>query len=529
MSHWRFRMAVCCFWLIFGAACSAEDVSAKLVIHVDQGQDKISRNIYGQFAEHLGRCIYDGFWVGADSSIKNTGGVRDDIVAALKDLAIPNLRWPGGCFADNYHWRDGIGPPDKRPARSNVWWGSVPESNRFGTHEFLEMCGQLGCEPLICGNVGSGSPQELEQWLEYVNADRGALADERRANGRDKPWRVKFWGIGNESWGCGGNMRPEYYADLMDRFTTFMKPYGGTEPFCIACGASDFNTAWTDVLMQSYKRKQMFHGLSLHYYTIPTGKWDHKGPATDFEEDAWISTLKNTLRMEEIVSKHSEIMDKYDPAAKVALVVDEWGTWYDAADSKASALYQQNTLRDALVAGINLNIFNNHCHRVRMASIAQTVNVLQSMILTQGSEMVLTPSYYVFKMYKLHQDATMLPTELTSPDYVFEKTTIPAMTAAASRDDKNVVHISLTNADPHHAVSVDCRLAGVDAAGAASWKVSGEILSADRMSAYNDFGKAANVKPSSFDGANVSNGVVSIAVPAKSVVMVEIGGVATAK
>jgi alpha-L-arabinofuranosidase len=512
--------------LLLAARCSAEDLTAKLVIHVDQGQDKISRNIYGQFAEHLGRCIYDGFWVGADSSVKNTGGVRDDIVAALRALAIPNLRWPGGCFADNYHWRDGIGPPDKRPERSNVWWGNVPESNRFGTHEFLDMCALLGCEPLVCGNVGSGTPQELEQWVEYVNADRGALADERRENGRAKPWHVKFWGIGNESWGCGGNMRPEYYADLMDRFTTFMKPYGGTEPFCIAGGASDFDINWTDVLMKSYKRKQMFQGLSLHYYTIPTSNWKHKGSAIDFEEDEWIATLKNTLKMEELVRRHSEVIDKYDPGAKVALVVDEWGTWYDSADNTPSALYQQNTLRDAVAAGINLNIFNNHCRRVRMASIAQTVNVLQSMILTQGSEIVLTPSYYVFRMYRPHQDATMLPAELESPDYTFEKTTIPALTAAASRDEQGALHVSLTNADPHHAAAVACQLAGADGGKAGDWKVSGEVLTADRMSAYNDFGKGADVKPTSFDGAKVKDGALSIELPAKSVVMVKVENVA---
>ena len=509
--------------LLVAAECRAEDLTGKLVIHVDQGKDKISRHIYGQFAEHLGRCIYDGIWVGDDSKIGNTAGVRNDVADALKELAIPSLRWPGGCFADNYHWRDGIGPADKRPARTNVWWGNAPESNRFGTHEFLSLCERLGCEPVICGNVGSGSPQELEQWAEYVNSDRGALADERRSNGREKPWHVKFWGIGNESWGCGG------YADLMDRFTTFLKPYGGTEPFCIAGGASGDDYNWTGVLMQSYKRKQMFQGLSLHQYTLPTGKWDHKGPAIDFEEDGWIATLKNTLKMEELVRRHSEIMDRYDPQANVALIVDEWGTWYDPADSSASALFQQNTLRDAVVAGINLNIFNNHCRRVRMASIAQTVNVLQAMILTKGSEMVLTPSYYVFRMFKPHQEATMLPAELTSPDYTFEKRTIPAMTSAASRDAKGVIHISLTNADPHHAVAVDCQLAGTEASTADGWKVSGEILTAERMSAYNDFGKSAEVKPASFEGAKVKDGAISIELPAMSVVMLAIENVAATR
>lgn len=496
----------------------------KLVVHTDKGEDKINRHIYGHFAEHLGRCIYDGLWVGEDAKLANTSGVRSDVIAALKDIKIPNLRWPGGCFADSYHWRDGIGPRDKRPLRTNVWWDNAPEPNKFGTHEFLDLCEKLGCEPVIAGNVGSGTPAELAQWVEYVNSERGTLADERRANGRDKPWRVRYWGIGNESWGCGGNMTPEYYSDLMLRYTTFVKQFGGTRPFPIASGASDFNFHWTEVLMQAFRRKQIFDGLSLHYYTLPTGKWERKGSATRFEEDEWAAVMQKTLQMEDLVRRHSEIMDRFDRRNRVALVVDEWGTWYDP-ENGATGLYQQNTLRDALVAGINLNIFNNHCKRVRMANIAQTVNVLQAMILTKGDEMVLTPSYFVFRMYKDHQDGTLLPIDLESPKYSHDATSIPAVTASASRDAEGVLHLSLTNANPNESVEVTCELAGTSAGKVSAAKIAAEVLTAERMAAYNDFGKAAEVTPVDFSGAKVENGKLSIDLPAKSVVMLRIEGV----
>jgi alpha-N-arabinofuranosidase len=499
---------------------------ARLVVHADQGQYLINRNIYGQFAEHLGRCIYDGLWVGEDSDIPNIHGVRKDAIEALKEMKIPALRWPGGCFADNYHWRDGIGPVDKRPLRTNVWWGNAPEPNRFGTHEFLDLCELLGCEPVVCGNVGSGAPKELAQWVEYVNADQGSLADLRRKNGRDKPWGVHYWAIGNESWGCGGNMTPEYYSDLMLRFTTFVRPYGGTTPYAIAVGAGGDDTQWTEVLMRTYRRKSMFQGLSLHYYTLPTGDWAHKGQAIGFGEDQWASTIRRTLHMKDLVERHSKVMDGVDPDARVGLVVDEWGTWYDPAkDTNPSALFQQNSLRDAVVAGINLNIFNNHCRRVRMANLAQTVNVLQSVILTRGRQMVLTPTYYVFRMYRVHQDATMLPVELTSPDYTYGKETVPALTASASRDQAGVVHVSLTNADPHRTIPLACDLVGAGAA-AGDWKVFGDVVTADRMDAYNDFGKEPEVKLAEFNGAKVIGGKLTVELPPKSVVMLTIQGAA---
>jgi alpha-N-arabinofuranosidase len=519
----RFFRTICIGLLLVAAtARGADDQKAQLVVHVDQGKDRISDDIYGHFAEHLGRCIYDGLWVGEDSDIPNTGGARNDVVAALKELQIPNLRWPGGCFADNYHWRDGIGPVNQRPMRTNIWWGNVPESNRFGTHEFLNLCELLGCEPVICGNVGTGSPQELAEWVEYVNAKDGSLAELRRKNGRDKPWRVHYWAIGNESWGCGGNMTPEYYSDLLMRFTTFVRPYGGTTPYAVACGASGDDFRWTEVLMGAYHRKDVFQGLSLHYYTLPTGNWSRKGPATGFGEDQWASTIRRTLHMKDLIERHSKIMDRNDPNARVSLVVDEWGTWYDPApDTNPSALFQQNSLRDAVVAGVNLNIFNNHCRRVRMANIAQMVNVLQAMILTRGEQMVLTPSYHVFRMYRVHHNATMLPVELTSPDYSYNEAAIPALTASASRDKAGVVHVSLTNADPHQAIPLTCELSGVDTS-AGNWKVHGQVLTADRMDSYNDFGKRASVLPAEFKGVQVADGRLTVDMPAKSVVMLTI-------
>jgi alpha-N-arabinofuranosidase len=505
----------------------AQPAAARLVIRADQGELQISRHIYGHFAEHLGRCIYDGLFVGGDSAMPNTDGVRSDVLAALKELSIPNLRWPGGCFADNYHWRDGIGPVDKRPLRTNVWWENAPEPNTFGTHEFLNLCERLGAEPVIAGNVGSAAPSELADWVEYVNSERGALADERRRNGRDKPWNVSFWGIGNESWGCGGNMTPEYYSDLVLRYSTFVRPHGGTRPVHIASGASDGDYRWTEVLMRAYRRKPEFQGLSLHHYTLPTGNWGRKGSATRFDEGQWASTLRNAWRMDELVRRHAEVMDQADPQRRVMLVVDEWGTWYDAPRGEQNGLlYQQNTLRDALVAGITLNVFNNHCGRVRMANLAQTVNVLQAVILTRGEQMALTPTYYVMRMYRPHQDATMLPVVLESPPYAFGGATLPAVSASASRNAQGRIHISLTNANPRESVMLDCRLEDVAAGEGGQLQVSGEVITAGEMADFNDFGREPAVKPAPFRGAQLRDGGMAVELPAKSVVMLRIDGAA---
>ncbi|MDP4088563.1 MAG: alpha-L-arabinofuranosidase C-terminal domain-containing protein, partial [Bacillota bacterium] len=369
---------------------------AKVIINTDIKKGKIDKNIYGNFAEHLGRCIYGGFWVGEDSDIPNVNGIRKDVVDALKELQLPVLRWPGGCFADEYHWRDGIGQAEKRPKMVNVNWGGVVENNHFGTHEFFELCKLLGAEPYICGNVGSGTVQEMREWIEYMTFDgESPMANLRAENGRKEPWNLKYFGVGNENWGCGGNMRPEYYADLYRRYSTFVRNFGENKIFKIAGGANTDDYNWTEVLMREAGR--YMDGLSLHYYTVPGDFWLGKGSAVKFEEDEWFQTMAKSYRMDELLTKHSNIMDKYDPDKRVALVVDEWGTWFDVEPgTNPGFLYQQNTMRDALVASIHFNIFHDHCDRVRMTNIAQCVNVLQAVILTEGAKMIKTPTYHVF-------------------------------------------------------------------------------------------------------------------------------------
>ena len=314
--------------LALANTAGAQSPKASLQIRADSPGVKVNRNIYGHFAEHLGRCIYEGIWVGEDSPIPNTRGIRNDVVEALRQLQIPVLRWPGGCFADEYHWRDGIGPREDRPKLINTHWGGVVENNHFGTHEFMDLCEQIGAEPYICGNVGSGTVQEMMNWVEYLTSDADSpMANLRRANGREEPWKLTFFGVGNESWGCGGSMRPEYYADLYRRYNTFVKNYSGNNIYRIACGANDEDYQWTEVLMSRAGRKM--NGLSLHYYTIPTGNWGSKGSATEFDEALYHSTLKRTLHMDELVTKHSEIMDEHDPGKRVGMVIDEWGIWTD--------------------------------------------------------------------------------------------------------------------------------------------------------------------------------------------------------
>jgi alpha-N-arabinofuranosidase len=497
-------------------AQSTEPNRATLVIHADQAKGTINKNIYGQFAEHLGRLIYGGLWVGEGSPIPNTRGLRNDVVAALKELRIPVLRWPGGCFADEYHWRDGIGPRDKRPRRPNASWGGV-DTNAFGTHEFLDLCEMLGADAYINGNLGSGTPQEMMEWIEYMTSDTDStLAQLRRQNGRDKPWKVPFFAVGNESWGCGGEMRPEYYADEYRRYATFIKNHSGNRIQKLAVGASDQNYNWTEVLMAQAGR--FMDGLSLHYYTLPTGDWGHKGSATQFGEKEWHSTLVRTLRMEEFLNKHSAIMDKYDPKKRVGLMVDEWGTWYDAEKGRdMGALYQQNTLRDAVVAGINLNMFNNHSDRVRMANIAQMVNVLQAMILTDNERMALTPTYYVFRMYKVHQGATLIPTEVSGPEYKVEQASVPALNVSASRDAEGRLHVSIVNLDPNRPAEITTSVAG-----ATVKSVSGEVLTAPMMTALNSFDNPNAIKPAAFNDYKLQDSQLTLSIPPKSVVVLEL-------
>lgn len=491
---------------------------SELVVRADQPKGTISREIYGHFIEHLGSCVYDGIWVGEDSKIPNIRGLRKDVVDALKELEIPVLRWPGGCFADQYNWKDGIGPRAQRPKRINNFWGQVTETNAFGTHEFMDLCELTGAKPYLAANVGSGTPREMQEWLEYLTfAGDSEWANLRRKNGRDKPWKVPYWGIGNESWGCGGNMTPEYYSDVYKQFATYAFNYSGNQLVKIACGASDSNYNWTEVLLKNAGNHMQ--GISLHYYTLPTGDWGKKGLATGFDEKGWFDTLRRTRVMDEFLTKHSEVIAKYDRQNRVGLIVDEWGTWYDEDPNfKIGALGQQNTMRDALVAAINLNIFNRHCDRVKMANIAQSINVLQSVLLTKGPATVKTPTYHVFAMYKPHMGATLLPVEGTSVAYAIQESSIPAIDVCASRSSSGKLFLTLANADMSRSAPIRLRLPGTQ-----STKIGGTVLTSPAPDAVNSFERPTAISPKPLMGAKMSEGTLELTLPPASVVAVEIG------
>ena len=512
-----------CWWVVVGcfAACaalaqSAAPVAVAVTVRADEPGPTINPNIYGQFAEHLGAGIYEGVWVGEKSTIPNTNGYRNDVVAALRDLKVPVVRWPGGCFADEYHWRDGIGPRESRPVKVNTHWGGVPETNEFGTHEFMAFAEMIGAKVYISGNVGSGSPQEMADWMEYLTSDTvSTLANLRRKNGRDKPWDVHYFGIGNETWGCGGNMRPEYYADLFRQYATYIKAPQGKRPVIVASGGNDEGTRWAEVLTTMVERD--LNAISHHYYTTPTGVWKQKGNSTGFGEDQWISTLANTMKIDEFIVNNVRILDRNDPQGKVAFYVDEWGTWYDPEPGRDPGfLYQQNTLRDALVAGLNLNIFHRHAKRVQMTNIAQMVNVLQAMILTDGPRMALTPTYHVFHMYQPFQGATFLPTEVQTPQYTLGQSSVPAVTVSAARDTAGRLQLALVNLDPNREAQVTTSVRGAKVSSA-----SGRVLTASAMDARNTVDAPQSVKPAPFKATRRGDTLL-LRLPPKAVVVVQL-------
>lgn len=488
----------------------------RAVIHAERGTETISRNIYGHFAEHLGRCIHEGIWVGEDSTIPHTRGIRNDVVRALRAVNIPVLRWPGGCFADEYHWTDGIGPKSDRPTMVNTHWGGVTENNHFGTHEFMDLCVQLGCEPYVCGNVGSGTVREMQQWVEYLTFDgRSPAADLRRRNGRADPWKVRYWGVGNENWGCGGNMRPEYYADEYRRYQTYLRNFGENRLYKIACGPNGPDYAWTETLMS--RAGWQMNGLSLHYYTWPDKK-NGADSATEFGEKDWYTILKRTLEMDDLITRHSGIMDRHDPDRRVGLIVDEWGTWYRVEPgTDPGFLYQQNTIRDAVAAALNFHVFHRHCARVKMANIAQTVNVLQAMILTDGPRMILTPTYHAFEMYRVHQDATLLPLDLECGTCGGDAA-LPVLSATASRNREGIVHVSLCNLSADRDTEVEVVLQGTRPAEAA-----GRILTGSSITAHNTFDSPDAVEPHALESVRLAGERVTVAMPARSVVTIRIG------
>ena len=494
-----------------------ENKEAKILLDTRQAKYKINKEIYGHFAEHLGNCIYGGFFVGENSSIPNTRGIRNDVIKALKEMQIPVLRWPGGCFADTYHWKNGIGPQKDRPKMLNVYWGRVSEDNSFGTHEFMDLCDLIGAEPYISANVGSGTVQEMQEWVQYLTSnDEVPIVQLRKKNGRENPWKIKYWGIGNESWGCGGNMRPEYYSDLYKVFNSYCFNYDKNILYRVASGGSDADYNWTEVVMKNIPSSQM-QGLSLHYYTMPS--WNEKGSATQFNENQWYNQIDVALKIEDRINKNSAIMDQYDADKLVGLIVDEWGSWYEVEKgTNPGFLYQQNTLRDALIAGLSLNIFNNHCDRVKMANIAQIINVLQSMILTKNDKIVLTPSYYVFKMYKVHQNAMMIPlTIFNTPRYTKENMNMPLLNGSASIDSLGTINITLCNLDAENEQALQVELNQKDLK-----NISGEIITGDKINSNNDFGKPEEVTLKEFSGFTRKNNAIELKLPPKSVVLIKI-------
>ncbi|MCF7689152.1 MAG: alpha-N-arabinofuranosidase [Cephaloticoccus sp.] len=491
---------------------------AQLHIAADQPGPVISRHLFGHFAEHLGRCIYDGLWVGEDSPVPNVRGWRSDLVAALRAIKIPNLRWPGGCYADDYYWRDGIGPRQQRPRRVNAHWGGVLDDNAVGTHEFLDLCEQLGCAPYIALNLGSGSPREMREWVEYVNAPAGTLAEERAANGRKAPWSVTLWGVGNENWGCGGHMRPEYYADEYRRYATYVQDYPGAKPLRMACGPNEDDYNWTEVMMRECAKPlygfDPMNGLSLHYYTLPGG-WANKAPATPFDHSGWNEVMARGWRMDELVRQHSAIMDRSDPEKKVALLVDEWGAWYDVeAGTNPRFLYQQQTVRDAVLAALNLNIFIANCERVRFANLAQVVNVLQSIALTEpdGGRMVLTPTWDVFKLYAGHHESRRLPVQVVTEQLALADMKFPQVSATASLTADGAVNVTLCNTDPAHAVEIALTLAGHSAD-----QLSAHVLSSPELTTCNTFDQPRAVTTHELTGIKISGHVVTATIPAGAV------------
>ncbi|MCF2647785.1 alpha-N-arabinofuranosidase [Niallia circulans] len=469
---------------------------------LDKQGPKISKHIYGQFAEHLGRCIYEGVWVGKDSDIPNVNGIRKDVVAALKEIQVPVVRWPGGCFADEYHWKDGIGPVENRSTIVNTHWGGVTENNHFGTHEFFELIRQLECEAYINGNVGSGTVQEMQEWVEYMTMNgESPMANLRRENGQEEAWKVEFFGVGNENWGCGGNMRPEYYADLYRRYQTYVRKYGEHNIYKIACGASVDDYNWTEVLMKN--AANFMDGLSLHHYSIPTRVWQDKGNALNFPEEQWYSLLEHAQYMDELITKHSTIMDKYDPEKRVGLIVDEWGSWYNVEPgTNPGFLYQQNTIRDAMLTAITLNIFHKHADRVHMANIAQMVNVLQAMILTEGEKMIKTPTYHVFDLYKHHQDAELVDSYGDETNHV---------TYTASKKDGKVA-ISLCNYDV-----TETREITLSRKNGEFVVLKAEYITADVMDAHNTFEEPEVVAKKEFTSYLVDKETLKVTLPPMSV------------
>ena len=517
-------VAVCGLAWFASPPSHAESFDARITIQADRPGAVIDPNIYGQFVEHLGRGVYEGIWVGPDSPIPNTRGIRNDVVAALRRIRIPLIRWPGGCFAETYHWRDAIGPRAQRPRGVNTAWGDEVETNEFGTHEFMDFVEQVGAQPFISVNVASGSPAEAQAWMQYLTAPAGSGAGQERAhNGRTEPWKIPFIGIGNETWGCGGNMTAEFYSDIYRQYVSVLKPYGRV----IASDANSDDYAWTETLLSralrrhpadmptklAYISKQpQIDMVSVHFYTFSGNDWGKKSPAIGFTDADWVRSMERTWKTDEMIARHSAILDRHDPEGKVGISFSEWGAWWATDKNRPSNLYQANTLRDAVIAGLTLNIFQNHAGRVRMANLAQMVNVLQALILTNNEKILLTPTYHVFDLYQGHQGATLLPARVESPDYSSQAVKIPSISASASRGANDAVTLSVVNMDPSRESKVQ-----VDVQGYTPRAAQGRVITATSMDAKPEFGQPDPLVPVKLSTITVRRGSVTFLAPAKSV------------
>lgn len=492
--------------------CRKENTMAEVLINAGRSYGKINKNIYGHFAEHLGLGIYQGVYVGEDSPIPNIDGIRTDVVQALKNIQVPVIRWPGGSFSENYHWKDAIGPKEKRSPIINTSWGDVVEDNSFGTHEFFKLCELVGAAPYIAANITSGTVQELTDWVDYItNSGTSKMGQLRKENGREEPWELPYLGIGNENW----TMRPEFYSDRFKLYASGLKGAGSIHQRItrIACGPDGADYNWTDTVMRMTDTSVM-NGISLHYYTMPgyyktdAYPWEEKAHALDFDRAAYYRTMQRALQIEKFIENHCAIMDRYDPEKKCAFVVDEWGTWYLAEpDTNPAFLYQQNTMRDAVAAGATLNIFNNHNERVQMANIAQMVNVLQAVILTKGEELLLTPTYYVFELYKHHQDAERVESYVQQDLTGTEEAKVPALSISASKDAKGTVHATVVNLDMEQSQTLKCHLSG------GIWKTAQIRYIAGEMHEHNAFGKPEQVEIQTMDSVRIEDGAMKIAIP----------------
>jgi len=503
--------------LLTSAIGSFSYADSNVTIDVTSEIGTIHPEIYGQFAEHLGRGIYEGIWVGENSNIPNEDGYRSDVLAALKHLKVPVVRWPGGCFADEYNWRDGIGTRSQRPVRINNLWGGVEEDNSFGTHEFFNFAEKIGAKTYLAANVGSGTPREMMQWIEYITSSKNSsLANERRANGRTEPWVIDYIGIGNESWGCGGNMTPEYFIGLYNQFATFARRPGVVPSKLVASGGQEDQTIWTEVISKNVIGGWVggTDGISHHFYTRPAERWDdNKGDGTGFNEDQWFSTFKNTMRIDGYLTANSAVLEKNNPEGNIGIYLDEWGIWTDPEEGSVPGfLYQQNSIRDAILAAINFNIFHTHTKRLHMANIAQMVNVLQAMILTDNEKMLLTPTYHAFEMYNVFQGAKALAIDVKADAYQFGDDSLPNITATAARNDKGEIWVAIANLDPNNAEEVDLTLKG-----GKFNKGVGRILTADSIDAHNTFDEPNRVKPAAF-----STALGKINVPAKALIVMKL-------